>query len=70
MATFKDATRSAGYSQEELYFHKLNQELIEKMRQKGQKKKGHLTLVHSADDREASPSTEEEASSMGIKKAA
>lgn len=38
-----------GYNSEELYCHKANQELIEKMREK---KRSHLTLVSSSSDDE------------------
>lgn len=33
----KDDLKQAGYSQEEAYFHKLNRELIEKMKRKKMK---------------------------------
>lgn len=34
MKDFKDDLRSAGYSQEEAYFYKLNRELTEKVKRK------------------------------------
>ena len=47
--------------EEDQYFHELNRELIEKLRDKGKSppKKGHLTLVHSVDEA-AADSTQED----------
>ena len=74
MSALKDATRMAGYSQEELYFHNLNQELIGKLREKAKsppKKRGHLTLVHSVDDSSTdTPAMEATDNAADLKKAA
>jgi hypothetical protein len=49
MSAFKDTLNHTGYSQEELYFHRVNQELIEKMKMDGKRvvQKKHLTLISS-----------------------
>lgn len=47
--------KKGGYSQEEAYFHKLNRELIEKLKRK---QRGHLKLV--VDNTNGSQSEDEE----------
>lgn len=56
MRDFKGSQHQAGYNQEEAWFHKRNQELIEKM-----KKRKHLKLVASDGQKvEDPPSAQEE----------
>lgn len=45
MNTFRDKLKQSGYDLEEAYFHKREQELIEKMRNESAKTKPHLTLI-------------------------
>ena len=72
MSALKDSMRTAGYSQEELYFHKVNQELIEQMKAKGKKaiKKGPLTLVHSEESPSVGDAPDEDFAGAARKKAA
>jgi hypothetical protein len=52
----KDSFKRARSDLEEIYFYKLNQELIQKMKDKKDKSKsrGHLRLVSSQDEPEQS----------------
>ncbi len=45
MNHFRDKLRQIGYDAEEAYFHKKEQELIQKMREQTKRGKEHLKLI-------------------------
>jgi hypothetical protein len=65
----KDSFKKSGYDLEEVYFQKLNQELIEKLKEE-KKKKQHLTLVVNNAAPETPETSQEILQSKSNKKAA
>lgn len=45
MTKFREKLRQSGYDAEEAYFYKLEQELIQKTREKTRRERSHLTLL-------------------------
>ncbi len=45
MNNFRDKLKAIGYDAEEAYFHKREQELIQKTRERNKKKESHLKLL-------------------------